>query len=237
MTNTTIIERIRNLRAKAADAAASEAEANQAAAMAAKLLSKYDLEECDLNSTDSSNRGTVGGYQTHKRDIHTALRQCAGAIAKLTETSAYREDGTLKFIGTGPDVEMALYLVEMIRGAADRSWKDHRKLHGSSMGRAEMNRRRKSFMIGFGERLAERIRELAKERQRQRETHTGTDLVVIKKDIIEATKQELGLRLSKPRRRASHINMHSYAAGQMAGDNVNLNRPVEGGSTSTATIR
>lgn len=237
MTNATIIEKIRNLRAKAADAAASEAEAQQAADMAAKLLSKYDLDECDLQQTDGGNRGTIGGYQTHKNELHMALRNCAVAISNLTETECYKVGGKLNFVGTGADVEMALYLSEMIRGAADRAWTSYRKnkMYGARSIR-DMHHKRKSFLFGFGQRLAERLNNLATERKRQRETSTGTDLVVVKDQIIKDTMADNGIVIRSPRRRGMRIDGNSQMAGRSAGDSVNLNRPVGGGGSSATQI-
>lgn len=235
MTDQSIIEKIRNLRAKAADAAATEAEAEQAAAMAARLLAKYDINECDLQQTDSSNRGTVGAYQTHKNSLHVTLVYCAIGIAELTETKAYKTGGRLNFVGTGPDVEMGLYLAEMIRGAADRAWKTYRinTMQGARSA-SDMNRRRRSFLMGFGVRLNERLKELAEERKASR--GTGTDLVVVKDEIIKSVLEQAGIKLRAARARSSRVNSDSFGAGRAAGGQVNLNRPLKGGGAGSARI-
>ncbi len=200
--------------------------------MAAKLLKKYDVSECDLQDTDSSNRGTVGGMQTHKRELHIALRYAAAGIEALTETYAYRMGGELKIAGTGPDVEMALYLAEMIRGAADRSWKDYRinSMRGTRSAR-NMYHQRKSYLIGFGVRMTERMKELAA--QRKAERGTGTDLVVIKSEIIKNTLEEEGIHIRQPRRSRTKVDPTAMQMGRSGGDKVNLNRPLNGGQGTT----
>lgn len=82
--------------------------------------------------------------------------------------------------------------------------------------------------------MAERLNNLATERKRQRETSTGTDLVVVKDQIIKDTMANNGIVVRSPRRRSIRIDGNSQMAGRSAGDSVNLNRPVGGCGSSAA---
>lgn len=223
------IAKIKALRAKAGDAAATEAEVEAAAMMAAKLLSKHDIEESEL--ADVQNSGAREGSANNTKVLPEVLHHVWFGIQKLTETKAYIQNGSqLRYIGTPYDVEMALYLAEMIVGASKRMWVDY--ADGKPLPYKEMLMMRNGFMSGFGGRVNERLVELALERQKEREAKVShsSALVVVKQDLIKGWLKENGLVLRKGKRHTTGpVDTRAFSEGRSAGDRVNLNRPVEGG--------
>jgi hypothetical protein len=242
MTNqATIIDKIRNLRAKAADAAATEAEAMQAAEMAARLLMKHEISEADLAAAEDGAAGsgvTRDGFETGNKTLPLVLQGVGAAIASLTQTTVYADGGALKFVGLDADVEMALYLTELVKGAHHRVWMAYRKEHMSpGMSRREQNAHRNGVTVGFANALSKRMREMADERKAAQSTGaTGSALVVRKGDLIADFMRNDGLVLQgagrKSRRRC---NSDATSYGRNAGRNVNLGRPVAGGGSRSAS--
>ncbi|MCG7492431.1 DUF2786 domain-containing protein [Thalassobius sp. Cn5-15] len=235
-----LLERIRAMQAKAESEAASENEAMQAAAMAAKLMAKHEVTEQELDLIEGGAAGvTMERLKASTKTVHMAVRWAASGIEDMTETTGFfsksktlgREQ--LVFTGIETDAEMAIYLALMIRGAADRAWKSH--AHGQHF--RNRNKSRKSFMIGFGVRISERLRVLGRERRASRAPSGGTDLVIRKQDLIERHLSDIGLDITEPRK-ARRIEVdENYHHGRQAGDHINLSRPIEEGEGDTAAIK
>lgn len=227
-----IIEKIRAMRAKASDAAATEAEAMQAAAMAAKMMAKHEISEADLRKLEREGDGiTTDGIDKGRRNLHPTVKFCANAVADLTETKGWRKAGEVVFAGLDQDVEFALYLMELIRGAAERAWSDYRK---EDPEHARENGVRKSYLIGFGVRCAERLRELAEERRAARHEAGGTALVVRKDALIKRHLADNNVRIERTRARKTSVNSDVYRSGRTAAARLNLSRPVPGSPRAAA---
>lgn len=224
-----LLERIRAMQAKAESEAASENEAMQAAAMAAKLMAKHEVTEQELELIEGGAAGVkMERLKTDTKTIHMAVRWAAAGIEDLTETTGFISKSkslgreSLVFTGIDTDTEMAIYLALMIRGAADRAWKNHAK--GQRF--RNRNKSRKSFMIGFGVRITERLRALGRERRASRVSSGGTDLVIRKEDLIERHFSNVGLDIKEPRN-ARRIEVdENYQHGRQAGERINLSRPI-----------
>lgn len=220
-----IADKIRALRAKASNVASTEAEAAQAAAMIAKLLSRYDMTEDDVRDYDDDKAGAVQGATDEK--MHPVLGACWSGICKLTETEAYKNlRGRLCFVGMEHDVEMALYLGEIITSAADRALK-------AGFPKATAHQKA-SFYAGFGAALKEKLVELAGQRQAAK-TATGTAIVVRKDQLVRSFLSEAGLKLGKGKGRSTRADAAFYQAGRTVGGAMNLNRPL--GTTSSTNQR
>lgn len=235
-----MIARIRALRAKAADAASSEAEAQTAAEAAAKLLAKLDLSEADLAEDD---RDQIVTAETDMQDVYDLV---AGSIGRLTETHPvviHRDYDDcrrkmLSFTGEPADVEMALYLSEVVRGAANRGWMQafmERPKRGKSKA-TDLDTFKRGFWQGIGERLAYRIHELADQRCQTRETHGTNAVVVSKRGRINAHLAQTFGKLSSRSARNMGGAQDGYRAGRAAADKVGLGRPINSGSTGPAMI-
>lgn len=222
----TLVERIRAMQAKAENEASTEAEVIEAAAMAARLMSKHEVTDEELSIIEANGDGIQMQRVNHgTKKMHFALKYAAHGIETLTETKGcvsnnWVGEQRLEFIGLDSDVKIAVYLSLVIKGAADRAWKAHAKR------RTFVNRAlsRKSFLIGFGRRIKERLMELSQERKEARSA-SGTALVVRKDALIEAhlAKQEINIQSS--RSRTPTIDGNCYH-GASAANEVNLSRPL-----------
>jgi len=231
MTRDSIIHKIKALRAKASDAAATEAEAQAAAAIAAKLLIQHDIEESELSYEKLD--AICSAYDSGHKPLPLVLRQCWQGIEKLTNTKSWKDntDGSkLKFVGAVHDVEMALYLSEMIVGAATRAWFKVALERYSSTPLAKRKRINDSFIRGFGTHINSRLIEMANQRLDAQKTNsaTGTSLVPVKNELIDKWFKGNDITLRKGRSQKFTLNEEGWNAGSAAGEKVNLNRPFSG---------
>lgn len=220
-----IIARIKALRARAADEASSEAETEAAARIAARIIAEHDVSEGELveRGTNGIAEGTHNGNRT---SLHPALDAACHAIGQLTECGALTRGGANIWIGQPEDVEFALYLCELIQSASERAYKIHWR---DRFRWAPSPRYRRSFHLGFGLGVADRMRLIVAERQQARRaaSSSGTDLAVIKDALIETYLHETRPMLRKRRRRAREADPFAMMHGRSAAGTLALSRPLD----------
>jgi hypothetical protein len=248
-----ILQRVVKLRAVAEDNGASEAEMNTALNMAAKLMESYQIEEAELALAEGEGRiileivtrkldtNSLNGKQRHK------IILCLSSIAEFTQTKAAyrRHSGEIIFTGHRPDVEMANYLVAMIKKSLDQEYETYKK-NAVAVGYGSKT----SFQVAMANRISSRLYDMARQAAKERneakaeiqrkalinpETPTGTALVVA--EIAEMKRKEVETAYAKahPNLRTSSAfsygrNTSAHSAGRAAGDRVNFGRPVSGGT-------
>ncbi len=251
-----MLQRVLNLRQKAENAAASEAEMNAALDMAAKLMDAYNIEEAELSIAEAEGRIVLdvitrksdqnvnkkGSKQKHK------VLQTLSAINVFTETKCVYSSytGRITFTGHRPDVELAEFLVAVIKEALDREYEAYRKAN-TKVGYGA----KASFQNAMANRVSTRLYKMARDRFQERkankeeaerlklenaETSTSTALVV--SEIAEQKAREVkdAYRKAHPRVRtrttySRSSNYTAHGAGQKAGDRVNLGRAVSQNKT------
>lgn len=221
-----IVERIAQLRKMVPENGASEEEALSALAMADRLMQKHGITEADLRKVEFKRDMRTGHFQQKQKVEHPSTKFCGMTIAKFCgimtwwNTSRKRAE----YFGMKDDVEMAEYLTKVIHDAMDRGWKEYLVRMPKGMSGSSRHTEYWSFMLAFGNRINKRIEELMTVRV---ET-TGTDLIVLKDQLVaEGAKVLLpGLSLSASRVGNMAVNGAALAAGRAAGDRVNLNRPL-----------
>ena len=221
-----IITRIQALRARASDAASSEAEAEAAARIAAKIIAEHSVTEEELRERGASGVNE-GAHNAGRRTQHRALEVCAFQIDGLTECQSLRRRGELSWVGQPEDVAFALYLCELIQGAADRSYKIHR----DKLGRSPSTSYRRDFMTGFGSAMRECLSRMANERKaaRAEASSTGTDIVIVKHALIAdfMTENYPAIKSHNPRQSNRMPNPYAFFSGSRAASSVNISRPLE----------
>lgn len=222
-----IIEKIKALRSKIPENGATEGEAMHALEMAQRLMEKHQISEADLNRRDFENIMAQAEMDQPQKQIHPAYKFCGARVEQfcgLVVWQSYNRQRkkTLKLFGYKEDVEMAEYLLELIKGSMDRGWKEYVKTHPK---RRDVSRHIEywSFMVGFAERVNEKIEELAQ----KTEVTTGTDLVATKTAVVQEALNTLlpGLKLRVSNGQQA-VQAAAYGKGQEAGDKINLNRPL-----------
>jgi hypothetical protein len=245
------IDLIAALRAKAADAASTEAEVAEAAAAASRLMAKHGIEESDIERANQDNtfHGMKhAGAPQPSRQVQHAVMAALWGIEIFTETecwlntySKYAGNGKYHkfqdavFCGFEGDIEMAFYLTELVRGAGDRAWKAFLAEHSYMKEWEQYPRKQKmeAFKTGFGQRVGSRLVIMAEERQAAAPTPTGgTSLVIQKQSLIERYMEEHGVVLRKSRKRGRTLDAAALIAGSLAGNSLNLNRPVGQGTNA-----
>lgn len=225
MANDDIINKIKALRAKVNNAASTEAEVEAAARMVAKLMMQHDVSE-DLLAEKVAPEGVHSKTDALKNDVEFVVERCWHGLEQFTETKTYRTGNTYNYIGLPHDVEMALYLFELITMSAKRGWLRHSAKMFDEDGVMRTKGARASYYIGFGECMATMLQELHENRIKARPISTGTSIVIRKQDIIKDKMKEMGLALRKGRSKTvGHLDSNAYGAGQNAASKVNLNRP------------
>lgn len=140
--------------------------------------------------------------------------------------------------GLEQDVALFKYLFKVILVSADNACNDFKKTEnylnaetyngGMRGGRLSAY---KSFREGFAEGVSWKLHNMKDEREQEvREMRrTGTDLVVVKMETVEAEFEKTGLRLRRHYRYGQGAGDYNAGiAGREAGKKVNLNRGVNG---------
>lgn len=224
-----IHEKILHLRSVVPERGATEAEALNAIELAAKLMEKYGVTEEELRKVEFAKDMKSGTVDNQKKSEDPAAKLCSVAIARFCEVKVWGEveDGKIvtKFFGLNGDVEMAEFLYDVIRKAMDRGWTDYLEA-GEYPKKINRHKLYWSYRYGFGDRINDKLNEMVAARK-PKDSVTGTDLVVLKEQLVEqAAEQMLALDLKKPRNVGVKLNTTAYKEGMSDGDKVNLNRPL-----------
>lgn len=224
-----IHEKILQLRKIVPENGATEAEAITALELANKLMSKYGVTEEELRGVEFKRDMKSGSYTDGIKQQDAASKLCSTTIAAFCEVQCWWEvrSSSTKFFGLNGDVEMAEFLMILISRSVKRSWKDF-LIAGEFDRSVSHHKRYWSFHYGFGDRINKKLREMIDARQ-PKTGATGTDLVIMKSDLILRAMSEMlpNLDLRETSSRATKLNGSDYLRGQLAGDKVNLNRPIQ----------
>jgi hypothetical protein len=223
------IARIRALAAKTIDNGCTEAEAMSAAAKMGQLMDKYGIASSETEIRDEKCLTGIHGGERKKR--HES-QWVSSAVGKYCSCRVWYRTGTgnICFFGLPSDVEVATYLMRVIEGSMNRSFKDYKRdpffpSHESS------RRVRNTFMNGFARRVNARLAEMLAAREAEApKTTTGTSLVVVRNAVVAEQYEALGLRLrNTTSQRAMSYSNAAHEAGMKAGDRVHLGSAIRGG--------
>jgi Protein of unknown function (DUF2786) len=224
------LARIRAMMARTTDNGCTEAEAAEAARKVDELMALYEI---DLDEVSMREQEIIE-VQIATAD-HT-VQYAAGAIGAFTDCRVWRRRGAgISFFGFQVDTEISEYLILMFKRAIDREGAtfilfnpDYDQL--DKRGRIELLR---SFGIGMGVRLGERLAELKSKRDFTQRS-AGRDLVVMKRPAVDAALAALGIVIGRGRGGASPRNTTAYNAGRTAAANVAINQGVAGRASRQA---
>lgn len=270
----TILERIANLRARA-EGTDSENEANIALNKAAKLMDTYQVAEAELALAEAKGEikieivhrksdttfQNVGYGRRRSGNRHKVIATLYG-LEKYTNTKVVMHgDGTLTFTGDRVDVELADYIVAVMKAALDNEYANYRKTT-KGVGRGAKT----AFQQAMAYRLSERLQKMARDRDEAlEEVATSADIDASRKMIAEVEGAELIAdynestalmiidmqkakaaqvetafrsrhpRLGSARGFGASNNGTAHGAGRAAGDRVHLGRAVAQGGRKQLT--
>lgn len=224
-------DRIAALAAKTTDNGCSESEAMTAIAMVGKLLTQYNLTMNEVLMRDETyltKTLNTGRIQRHPID------SCVMVIAEFCQTrvwTALRNEKGKKtrfyyFFGTESDVDMSIYLTEMIKGSLNQELNAFKNSPAYRASGKHGKTVSYSFSKGMTSRINSRLRELTAANKEDIKLSTGTSLIVLKGQLLKENFEKLGMRLRAGGSSARIRDNGAYAKGQEAGARVNLSRPV-----------
>jgi len=222
------VDIIKALRRKAEDQASTEAEVMEAIAQAEKMMAKHQITEAQLEKITATEGMRQGDHDNRLKTKHPINKYCLVTISKFCEVKTWWDVNTMKgmFYGFDADVEMAEYLIDMIRGCMERSWKFY--LKDNPIPTKSRHTEYWSFHLGFAKRVNNKMIDIINSRN-PIIISSGTDLVVKKMEIIKTGFEiSVGIKLYKIKKSKIRVQSGALIQGAIAGDSVNLNRPVEG---------
>lgn len=228
MNNEKIIDRIRKLLAMANDTS-SPNEAAIAAGRARKLMDEYQITEMDLTSVQDDEFGAAV-FSTGYKWRNTATGYLAIAVAELNDCVVrYVRGGgnvNIQFRGFLADAVTATEMLSYLKREMQRQ-AEMRVDWGWPNTRAD----RSAFRLGFGEGVGDQVKEIMRER-RELKTSNGTELVVVKKQLVT---ERFGQSATRERETTTRGSSAAYQAGQRAGRNARLNRQTTGATQRRIT--
>ncbi len=225
-----IHDKILKLREMVPERGATEAETLAALARADKLMAEHGITEAQLRRVEIKVDMRKGTHEQRQKVQHPSSKWCLVPIGKFTHTIVWYDRGYNQpaIFGLIPDVEMAEFLLKLVHDSMDRGWKDFLLVTPKVPG-ISRHTQYWSFMSGFASTINGKLNELIDTREIKLDS-TGTDLVVVQmnivQDAIEMMIPELKLKPTPIRKRNHYSSAHM--AGRIAGDNVNLSRPIKG---------
>lgn len=226
--------KIRALIAKSTNNGASENEAMVAMKKVGELLQQFNLSMTDVSEVRKE-ACIEGTYNTGSKHVGVET-SVAVAIGKMTGTRVWMVRGTkeivLHYFGLETDVEMAIYLTDIIANSYDTEFDLFKQTSTYINFTGHRRVVQTNFQKGFKNRIYSRIMEQVNEQKYSVFNTTGTDLVVVEKEKYveeEFAKMGMKLRTTKTYNR-SRFHSGAYSSGINAGDKVNLNRPITSSS-------
>jgi len=221
-----------NLLQKTVENGCTESEAMTAMAIAGRLMDTYQLNMSDIQIREE--KCVQDRVQSPTRNRDSGVDGCMLALARYCDLKIWFSSGRTEshygIFGLSQDVELFKYLYDIISNTVDLETKKFKK---SDIYIQSTNRRgaTTSFRKGFSSGISSKLTQMKNEREQEvrEQRRTGTDLVVIKNEIIEEEFANTGITLRK--KYSYNRNAGNYGARQQGykkGLNTNLNRGVKG---------
>ena len=208
-------------------------EGQSAMRMAAKLMAKHCIQESEIDLKEGNVNGQTifededgweglndqGGKRQWVASLAAAIGGTFGGRCWINPGK-----GTIHFLATASDLETCLYFMDIVYSHIER---EERK----ECRKPEQWRERNIFGQAAFEEVSIRLWEMKREMDKAVSTYSGgTDLMVIKNDLVTTTVDELfkerGFGASKSNWIKSS-NKNLIQKGRIAGKNAPLNRAVE----------
>jgi hypothetical protein len=243
------IIRIKKLINQTTDRGRTEHEASMAMEQMGRLMETFNLtmNEVDLRGQEYKKLlvGTGSVKKNYLQKVAVAIASfCDCRVWVSNETVSYKYSEktgeiSLAFFGAVQDIEMAEFLVNLIRRSVEQEVGAFKKTQSYRSLKAIRGQKRSavhSFELGMASRLSYRLDQLNSERKQHEHkafSEAGTtDLVFIKSKVVADEFAKMGLRLRKSHTSSQANNHTGYMAGSSAGEKVNLSRPLNTGNTS-----
>jgi Protein of unknown function (DUF2786) len=230
--------KIRALGAVTVQSGATEAEALTAAKKARELTDKYQIE---MGPEKLKEIGVVRKYIRIERDEYLFYRQIWNALDAFCEIQTlinnkgeFRSQPQITLLGLETDIDLGIYLIESLNRFAITGAKDYVNLSKltNKLDRANTQTIRRSYIIGCGTKIRDRLWSLKKERDTPIVLSSSTSLALLDKGTLIKEKMKTWYpKLGKAGPYKGASNLKAFAEGHKYGDKANLSRPLENNST------
>jgi len=213
--------RLQGLRAKTIANGCTEAEALAAAAKLAELLDRYDLSLTDLELREEA---CVQAAAETNRKQRQPISACVPAIAEFCDCKVWREKdaaGRIRYVffGMSASVEAAVGIYDLLAAALQHGWEDYaRRQRFIRHSQDEKG----SFLFGMAISLADKLLAQKAERDDATRKATGRDLVVVRKDVVEAEFSRLNMSFRQGRASGKRVSAAAFEAGHSAGQSLDI---------------
>lgn len=228
------IERVSKLLNMANDKGASEQEALTAAAMATKMMEEWNIAMTEVGIKSAEAVGCVAESTIFHNNWKLGDHELARPIARLCECKYWhiRKTNNFEFFGIKHEAEYAMYLYEMLSNTIKVELEAY-KLTPEFAEYAEFENKitlYRSFIRGMQRRLAERLYEMALEKEHNvklAKSHSNA-LVVMKQEVIQAAFEDTGTKLKNDGRKfRAPRSKDAFTHGKAAGDKVNITTGID----------
>ncbi len=235
--------KIKALTAKTVSNGCTEQEALAAMQGVGRLLSQYNLTMNEIDVRDNT-------YKTIYVDIGRKRRHpingCVMALAAMTNAKTWfsryghkgvagyhgdKNNSAFAFFGVSHDMELIEYLFNVIKNAIDTETTNFKTSEMYVNKYTGEHRKSMSvcFQKGMASRISSRLYDIKKQNDSEMEAaraNTGRALMVLKGQLIKDAFEKEGIKLTKSYSFSTIRSYDSYAKGQIAGEKVNLSRPL-----------
>lgn len=224
------LKRIKALAAKTVENGCTEEEAMAAMAKMGELMDRYGIESSETEIREE--KCITGIHGGERLKVHPSS-WCAKAVAEYCDCRVWHRTGTGKiaFFGLPADVEVAVYLMQVIEGALNRGFKTFKRSPDYPLHDPFPKRTRNTYMVAFTNRVNSRLHEMRAARHtEQLVTTTGTALMVVKQQVVAEQMEAAGIEIKGGGRSTTLIsgNDAARAAGVAGGNAVHLGAAISG---------
>lgn len=226
MSEKSIIAKIKALMAKTIEAGATEAEALAAMSKAHELLAKYQLTLSDLDLRAEGTQQVTGQIDARQIIRYVAKQVALYCDCRVWSNSQLRQ---INFLGLASDAQFAHWLASSLTAFVQRQMVNW-QLEVASCTMRELE----DFQMGIVHRINERLKaENARKMQRDL-TGQSNALVVVKNAMVQEAFSALGMSFTPSKKLRYNTATSAFQQGRAKGDEVNFNRPLQGGTAPKA---
>lgn len=213
-------EKIASMLSKTVENGATEDEAINAIKMAKSMMEKHGITLEDIKNRKREKLELAECIVSRGKYKNILDKFLPNVIAEYTNTTAFHikrnDEVQTRFFGFRVDVELADFIYSTCRTAIEFAW----NMHKVTLPQGSRAKLRIPFMSGAVDRLIDRIRKLSV-------TETGTELIVVKNQLIAAALSEkYKMNEGRTLPREFDFENEAYRNGYIAGDKINFNRSV-----------
>lgn len=208
-----ILNKIRNLRARASCDASSENEVLHAIKMADKLMKEHNINLSDL---EVKKAGAIQHIWQSGRITRPVEMWATPGIAKLTDTQIFYSGGDIYIVGTPTDVEIATYYIDLVSHAIKNEWS---KYPNKGLVLTSVRKFGNAFRKGVAYRLSERFKEMVAPPPPSQ----SRDLLIVKDQLIKDYLNDNNINL---RNNKTSIPDFGGREGMAAAENIHISKGV-----------